>query len=291
MLGSASRDYQSLGFMELMTMNSIRRISLAAALLAGSALAASPSLAQNQGFHPDGHPAAHPHPPAGAPMHRPVSPGTYRMIRPGMGFHRGPTPGFHRGPGVVARVHPFHSIIARHVPFARFTPAQRALWAKGHWYHRWWHGRYGWWWNASGAWFWYDAPVYPYPSVVSDYYYEEPDTEAGPTWWYCYNPAGYYPYVPSCSTQWTPVPAQGYGPGYGEEQSGPEQGPPPGNAYNEQGPPPSSGYGQEQGPPSGYDQGPPPGYDQGPPPGYDQGPPSGDQGPPPDDSQYPQNGH
>jgi hypothetical protein len=269
--------------MELKTMNSIRRISLAAALLAGSALAASPSLAEDQGFHPVGHPAARPHPSAGAPVHRPVPPGTYRAIRP----------------GAVARSRPFHTIIAHHVPFARFTPAQRAIWAKGRWSHRWWHGRYGWWWYAGGAWFWYGAPVYPYPTVVSDFYYEEPDySEAGPAWWYCYNPPGYYPYVPSCYMPWTPVPAQGYGPGYGNEQGGPEEGgPPPGDQYNDQGPPPS-GYGQEQGPPPGYGQpppgngqGPPPGYDQGPPPGYDQGPPPGDQGPPPGDSQYPQNGH
>jgi hypothetical protein len=319
-LGSASLDYQSLGFMELKTMNSIRRISLAVALLAGSALAASQSLAEEQGFHPVGHPAAHPHPSAGAPVHRPVPPGAYRAIRPGAGFHP--------APGAVARARPFHTIIAHRVPFARFTPAQRAIWAKGRWSHRWWHGRYGWWWYTGGAWFWYAAPVYPYPTVVSDYYYEEPDySEAGPTWWYCYNPPGYYPYVPSCFTQWIPVPAQGYGPGYDNEQGGPAGGPPPGGQYNEQGPPPS-GYDQEQGPPSGYgqpppgneqgpppggqyngqgpppssrggqEQGPPPGYgqpppgnEQGPPPGYDQGPPPGDQGPPPDDSQYPQNSH
>jgi hypothetical protein len=270
--------------------------------LAGSALAASPSLAE-QGFHP----AAHPHPvarPAAAAhpaLHRPVPRGTYRVIRPGAGFHR--------APGFAVRTHPFHSIIARHVPFARFSPAERALWARGRWQHRWWHGRYGWWWYTGGAWFWYAAPVYPYPTVVSDYYYEEPDAEeTGPTWWYCYNPPGYYPYVPSCYTQWTPVPAQGYGPGYGEEQSGPEQGPPPGDAYgHEQGPPPSSRNGAEQGPPGYNEQGPPPNYDQGPPPGgeqgppsgydqeppsgYDQGPPPDSEGPPPDNSQYPHNSH
>jgi hypothetical protein len=213
-------------------------------------------------------------------------------VRPGTGFHR--------APGVALRAHPFHTIIGRHVPFARFTPAQRALWVKGGWHHRWWHGRYGWWWYAGGTWFWYSAPVYPYPTVVSDYYYEEPDySETGPTWWYCYNPPGYYPYVPSCYGPWTPVPAQGYGPGYGEEQGGPEEGPPPGGQYdNEQGPPPGGQYNgapqgapPEQGPPPGYDQ-PPPGNEQGPPPGSDQGPPPGyDQGAPPDESQYPHNDH
>ena len=304
MLGSDTPYYQPLGILELKTMKSIGRMSFAATLLAGSALAFSPSLAQNP--HPVAHSVAHPHPVAHSPVHRPVPSGTYRVIRPGTGFHGAPGTGFHRAPGAVARFHPFHAIIARHVPFARFSAAERALWARGHWYHRWWHGRYGWWWYAGGAWFWYAAPVYPYPTVVSDYYYEEPDYgDTGPTWWYCYNPPGYYPYVPSCRQPWTAVPAQGYGPGYGEEQGGPESGPPPDDQYNEQGPPPSSGEGREQGPPSGYDQGPPPrdeqgppsgydqgppsGYDQGPPPGYDQGPPPGDQGPPPGD--YPHSNH
>lgn len=28
---------------------------------------------------------------------------------------------------------------------------------------------------------------------------------ATPTWYYCPNPAGYYPHVPSCTQQWVPV--------------------------------------------------------------------------------------
>jgi hypothetical protein len=181
--------------------------------------------------------------------------------------------------------HPLHAAIIRHVGFAHFTPAERWAWTHGRWYHRWWNGRYGWWWNAGGAWFWYTAPVYPYPTDISDYYYEEPEyNEPGPAWYYCYNPPGYYPYVPYCNGPWRPVPAEGYG----YDQGGPDQGPVPGGQQqyeDQQAPPP--GYGQgppgyyNQGPPPGYQQGPPPGYDQGPPPGYDeQGPPPGEQGPP-----------
>ena len=137
--------------------------------------------------------------------------------------------------------HPLHAAIMGHVTFAHFTPAERAAWIRGNWHHAWYHGRYGWWWFAGGAWFWYAAPVYPYPTMVSDYYYEEPAySRAGPTWYYCYNPPGYYPYVPSCYGPWRPVPPQGYG---------------------------AEGVAPEQGPPPGYDQGPPPGYNQGPPPG------------------------
>src|ERR1700731_299688 len=261
-------------------MNRIRRISLTAMLLAGSAFAASASLAQSE-HHPAAHPAARPGQAHAAPFHaarlgfRPVK---SRPARPG--FRAGTV----RAPARFAgRLHPLHAILGRHLNFAHFTAAERALWTRGRWSHRWWNGRYGWWWNAGGIWFWYNAPAYPYPTVVSDNYYEEPEyNESGPTWWYCYNPAGYYPYVPSCYGQWTPVPAQGAGPGYGEEQGGQDQGPPPDEGqYN----------GQDQGPPPGYGQ-PPQGNDQGPPPSYNEGPPPGnDQGPPPDDSQYPHNSH
>jgi hypothetical protein len=171
-------------------MSRIRQISLSALLVAGSTFAASASLAQTE-HHPAGqpHPAARPAPAHPAPFHalRPgFRPGTVHAVRPG--FRAGTV---HAPARFAARFHPFHAIVARHVDFAHFTVAQRALWARGHWFHRWWNGRYGWWWNAGGVWFWYGAPVYPYPTVVSETYYEEPAaSESGPTWWYCYNPAG-----------------------------------------------------------------------------------------------------
>jgi len=240
-------------------MRTTHRIPLAAFLLAGVALAAAPAVAQDENHHPA---VAHPHP----AFHPAMRPAPFRG-----GFAR---PGFH----------PFHAALLAHVGFAHFTPAQRAVWMHGNWYHRSYNGRYGWWWNTGGGWFWYGAPVYPYPTVVSDYYYDEPqENQAGPSWYYCYNPPGYYPQIPACRGPWQPVPPQGYG----AEESGPDQGPPPGSQQydNEQGPPP--GY---QGPPQGYEQGPPQGYDQEPPPGYEQGPPSGyDQGPPPDGYQGPPN--
>ncbi|MGH6888840.1 MAG: hypothetical protein ACREHF_06550 [Rhizomicrobium sp.] len=266
------------------------RISIVAALLAGTALfGAAPSVAQpsTHGF------AAHPH----ASFHRPAP--FHSAFRPS--FHRVARPGFHsravRGAFVRRGFHPLHAAIIGHVGFAHFTPAERAAWVRGRWSHRWWHGRFGWWWDVGGDWFWYGAPVYPYPTVVSDYYDEEPEyAEPGPTWYYCYNPAGYYPYVPSCNGPWQPVPAQGYSQ---YDQGGPEQGPPP-QQYQYGPPPASAGSQDQQEPPPGYDQGPPPGYnggpyDQGAPPdygqgpsGYDQGPPPGyDQGPPPGSNQGP----
>ncbi len=66
---------------------------------------------------------------------------------------------------------------------------------------------------------WYDPWYRPFPPPV---YYEPrtviiereppvyiqrepPPPAANPTWYYCPNPAGYYPHVPRCNQQWIPV--------------------------------------------------------------------------------------
>jgi hypothetical protein len=55
-----------------------------------------------------------------------------------------------------------------------------------HWYHGWHNGRYGWWLAGAGlAWTYYTYPWYSY----------------------CSNPAGYYPHVMQCITNWQTVPA------------------------------------------------------------------------------------
>lgn len=179
----------------------------------------------------------------------------------------GPPPGGPHGPGG----HPgFHF---DHHDFGHFTPMERRTWVGGNWNHGWHNGRFGWWWLAGGAWYFYDAPVYPYPGYVSDYYVDEDQAAPGPYWYYCSNPPGYYPYVQSCATPWQPVPptppAPPPGPSYGPPQGGPGDQPPPGY----QGPPNGPGPGDQ--PPPGYDNGPgdqPPPGDQGPgpngPPGY-----------------------
>jgi hypothetical protein len=101
----------------------------------------------------------------------------------GGGFHGG---GFHRG---VAGGH--HAYGYGH---------------RGRWYHGWHGGRYGWWAIGPGlAWAYYDYPWWgSYPGY--DYYgYSQP--YASQTWYYCSDPAGYYPYVTQCNTGWLPVPA------------------------------------------------------------------------------------
>ena len=96
-----------------------------------------------------------------------------------------------------------------------------AAWRGGRWGREWHDGRYGWWWNTGGAWYFYDEPVYPYPLVVSPTIVGVPVAEAEPepppqaapvalpppnrSLYYCSNPAGYYPAVPSCPGGFRPA--------------------------------------------------------------------------------------
>jgi hypothetical protein len=58
---------------------------------------------------------------------------------------------------------------------------------------------------------WYGEPDYSYyePSYQAAPAYGDATptaSAAGSYWYYCQNPAGYYPYVQQCLTQWQPVP-------------------------------------------------------------------------------------
>jgi hypothetical protein len=74
----------------------------------------------------------------------------------------------------------------------------------GQWYHGWRGGRYGWW-SGDGLGWTYD----PYASGnYPDYgYYSSGQHSAAQNWYYCSDPAGYYPYVAQCNTGWQTVPA------------------------------------------------------------------------------------
>lgn len=101
-------------------------------------------------------------------------------------------------------------------------------WVSGVWRNGWFGGRYGWWWVWGGRRYWYDRPVYPYPPMESQIIIADPppiivqtpppamlqpppappQVQAQPNmWYYCDNPAGYYPYVQSCTTPFHAVPA------------------------------------------------------------------------------------
>jgi hypothetical protein len=103
-----------------------------------------------------------------------------------------------------------------------------ALWRGGAWRHSWHNGHWGWWWVAAGSWYFYERPIYPYPDP-----YIPPTVVVAPTvvappaepmvvqpaatvamaptpaqyWYYCKSPQGYYPYVASCASGWSQVPA------------------------------------------------------------------------------------
>jgi hypothetical protein len=61
---------------------------------------------------------------------------------------------------------------------------------------------FGGWWGGGVGW---DAPYYDQGYAdYSPYGYSQP--YASQYWYYCQNPAGYYPYVQQCSTGWQTVP-------------------------------------------------------------------------------------
>jgi hypothetical protein len=50
--------------------------------------------------------------------------------------------------------------------------------------------------------------TYPWRGYYPDYgYYDYTPPYSAQTWYYCSDPAGYYPYVTQCNTGWQTVPA------------------------------------------------------------------------------------
>jgi hypothetical protein len=121
----------------------------------------------------------------------------------------------------------------------RFDAIELGHWRGGEWRNSCFAGRCGWWWFAGGQWYFYERPIYPYPLVVSEITFAEPVpapvyvAPAPPVYvvpppppppvrpapaplppppqmyYYCDNPPGYYPTVPSCPTGFRQVPATG----------------------------------------------------------------------------------
>ena len=99
-----------------------------------------------------------------------------------------------------------------HGHIARFHEHDLRIWRRGHWVHGLHAHRLGWWWVVDGVWYWYPTPVYPYPDPYTPPVIVQvpPVTQAqpqAPVWYYCEQPAGYYPYVPKCSSGWKTVSA------------------------------------------------------------------------------------
>ncbi|HUO91681.1 MAG TPA: hypothetical protein VMU22_02115 [Rhizomicrobium sp.] len=185
----------------------------AALLLVGAAFAATAYAADphgSSGFH--GTVGGHGGAPSGgfhgsAAVHGGMPPHGFHGTPPsfhGAYPHGGASPSLglhHAGPGHFGTFHGHD--------FAHFTPGERAAWQGGSWRHEWHNGHYGWWWFVGGLWFFYTAPIYPYPLYVGpDYYYDYYGENGAPPyyWYYCEDPAGYYPYVQQCNGPWEPVP-------------------------------------------------------------------------------------
>jgi hypothetical protein len=70
-------------------------------------------------------------------------------------------------------------------------------------------GYWGPWWPGYwGPWPYYPYDYYPYPatSSVTVVQGQPAAPAAAPAYYYCDAPAGYYPYVTSCTTPWRQVP-------------------------------------------------------------------------------------
>jgi hypothetical protein len=80
-------------------------------------------------------------------------------------------------------------------------------WHEGHWSNEFHEGRRGWWWVIGPDWYYYPAPVYPYPDpfLPPGVVVEAVPTPGTQYWYYCSNPAGYYPYVAACYHHWRRV--------------------------------------------------------------------------------------
>jgi hypothetical protein len=94
-------------------------------------------------------------------------------------------------------------------------PEEVALWRGGYWHYGLYDGRIGWWWAVGGGYYWYPEPIYPYPTIASEVVVTEMPIAAAapvsaapavPMYYYCDNPAGYYPNVPVCNQPFRPVP-------------------------------------------------------------------------------------
>lgn len=118
----------------------------------------------------------------------------------GSGLAKGP-PGHHRGPEAGGRGQ-------WHGEIGRFHEHDFGLWRGGYWSHGRHDGRYGWWWIVGGLWYFYPERIDPYPNPYLPPAMALPPSSSPPQYWYyCANPAGYYPYVAQCSVDWQQVQA------------------------------------------------------------------------------------
>ena len=156
---------------------------------------------------PPGQPGSWGHGPPGGWGHGPSGP-------PGGGWAHGPPPGWAHGPPPGPGFRP-PGFAGGYRPYPGAD-----TWRTGAWRREWHDGRFGWWWAVGPSWYAFDAPVYPYPAYTASVEIVPPPTilveppaplPPGPAptqfWYYCQDPAGYFPYVSSCNGGWQEVSA------------------------------------------------------------------------------------
>ena len=115
----------------------------------------------------------------------------------GGGFHGGGVGGFHAGGGGfhAAAIGGFHGGGLR--GFHGAGVGERS----GEWQGAWHNGRYGDYrgWGNDDPYVWSDDGLYGGDDAFSTTYASQ--------YWYCADPAGYYPHVTQCRTSWQLVPA------------------------------------------------------------------------------------
>jgi hypothetical protein len=113
----------------------------------------------------------------------------------------------------ASRGHDTHAHDFHGRDFHGFTSRERDVWEGGQWQHGWHDDRLAWWWVAGGVWYFYAQPTYPYPTYVPPavIVQQPPPIPTGlppaQFWYYCDNPAGYFPYVAACNGPWRQVTA------------------------------------------------------------------------------------
>ncbi len=95
-----------------------------------------------------------------------------------------------------------------HGDIRQFRGHDEDRWRGGNGYHGRHDSRLGWWWIVGGLWYFYPNRVEPYPDPYQPPVVMVPaPPEPTQYWYYCANPAGYYPYVARCVVNWQRVPA------------------------------------------------------------------------------------
>jgi hypothetical protein len=95
-----------------------------------------------------------------------------------------------------------------HGEIGRFHEHDLQYWLGGRWHHGRHDGRVGWWWIVGSVWYFYPIRIEPYPDPYQPPVVVVPELPAPPQYWYyCTDPAGYYPYVAQCRVNWQRVPA------------------------------------------------------------------------------------